>query len=403
MYNNKFNFNDDIFQRVEDLLQIKPMQDILDSLGIQHKSYNGGEVIRGKCPDHYHYTGRYPSGDSDWVVNVNTGVTFCHTQKRTSNIVLIAKKLKNFKTVEQAFDFIADGYTIKNKFQKFLNGQKRIGFNINAIKEKKQQKKNEEQQQLFEKRISSATQLISQGYLDDETIEFFHKDGISIQTIKKFNVITMQNGFSKYRCLIPFYDYRDLSKLVGYVTVNTLSKHQYIKRIGNMYFQSKNIHDFSNVKNIYTTLLQKYKKAIYLKGSMMRQNLFGLNNLIRDRIDLSQIYLVQGQRDAMKMQQEGFPCVGTHGSHVTFEQLSILRNVGCKTICIMFDGDIAGRQGAKNSIKLAFEKGFKAYDFNPQAKDPKKYNRDQLLQLIRDQIKCTNQWSGLINQSKLKI
>jgi hypothetical protein len=35
----------------------------------------------------------------------------------------------------------------------------------------------------------------------------------------------MQNGFSKYRCLIPFYDYRDLSKLVGYVTVNTLSKH----------------------------------------------------------------------------------------------------------------------------------------------------------------------------------
>jgi hypothetical protein len=48
-------------------------------LGIQHKNYNGGEVIRGKCPDHYHYTGRYPSGDSDWVVNVNTGVTFCHT------------------------------------------------------------------------------------------------------------------------------------------------------------------------------------------------------------------------------------------------------------------------------------------------------------------------------------
>ena len=92
----------------------------------------------------------------------------------------------------------------------------------------------------------------------------------------------------------------------------------------------------------------------------------------------------------MKMQQEGFPCVGTHGSHVTFEQLSILRNVGCKTICIMFDGDNAGRQGAKNSIQLAFEKGFKAYDFNPYSKDPKKYNREELLELVHQQIKCTN-------------
>jgi DNA primase len=56
--------------------------------------------------------------------------------------------------------------------------------------------------------------------------------------------------------------------------------------------------------------------------------------------------------------------------------MDILRNVGCKTICIMFDGDDAGRNGAKNSIQMAFEKGFKAYDFNPQSKDPKKYNRE---------------------------
>lgn len=391
------NFNDDIFQRVQELLRVKPMQDILDQLGILHKGYHGGEVIRGKCPDHYHYTGRYPSGDSDWVVNVNTGVTFCHTQKRPSNIVLIAKRLKNFKTVQQAFDFISDGYTIQNKFQKFLNGQKRIGFNVNKIKEKEIQNKSAKQQETFNKRIQSAKQLISQGYLDDQTIQFFNKDNINIDTIKKFNVITMQNGFAKFRCLIPFYDYRDLSKLVGYVTVNTLSKHEYIKRIGNMFFQTKNIHDFSNVRKTYEKLIEKYKKAIYLKGSMMRQNLFGLNNLIRDRIDLKQIYLVEGQRDAMKMQQEGFPCVGTHGSHVTFEQLSILRNVGCKTICIMFDGDNAGRQGAKNSIQLAFEKGFKAYDFNPHSKDPKKYNREELLKLVKQQIKCTNQWSGLIN------
>jgi hypothetical protein len=53
-----------------------------------------------------------------------------------------------------------------------------------------------------------------------------------------------------------------------------------------MFFQTRNIKDFTNVRQTYTTLIEKYKKAIYLKGSMMRENLFGLNNLIRDRVDL---------------------------------------------------------------------------------------------------------------------
>ena len=391
--------NNDIFERVEQLLKVKPIQQILDSLGIQHSAYRGGQVIRGKCPDHYFYTGRYPSGDTDWVINVNTGVTFCHTEKRASNIVLIAKKLKGFATLQQAFNFISDGYTVQNKFQKFLSGEKRVGFNPHNIIHNQNKHKNQDEQ--FNRKIKNAMELIYQGYVDNQTIAFFSKDNINIETIKKFNVVTLKNGFSKYRCLIPFYDYKDLGKLVGYVCVNTLSKHEYIKRFAHMMFQLKNITSYADIRHVYLKLLQKYRKAIYLKGSMMRQNLFGLNNLIKQRKDLKQIYVVQGERDAMKMQQEGFSCVGTHGSHITFQQLEILKNVGCKTICIMFDGDNAGREGAKKSIQFAFERGFKAYDFNPQSKDPKKYDRNELLNLVKKQIHCTNEWSGLINESKL--
>jgi hypothetical protein len=69
--------------------------------------------------------------------------------------------------------------------------------------------------------------------------------------------------------------------MVGYVAVNTLSKHEYIKRMGNLLFKLKNIHDWKNVRFIYTSLMKNYRKAVYLKNSLMRQNLFGLNVLLQ--------------------------------------------------------------------------------------------------------------------------
>lgn len=400
MINNTF-ANNDIFFKVEQLLRMKPMQDILDSLGISYSNHSNGDVIRGRCPDHYLYTGRYPSGSTDWVVNVHTGQTFCHTEKRGSNILLIAKRLKNFQTLQQAFDFISDGYKVQDKFEKFISGHKRVGFNPHNV-QKKQDRLQQQQRLKFQKKIQSVKQLINSANVNKQTQQFFKKDGISIETVHKFNIVSIEDGYSKYRCLIPFYDHINLNKLVGYVAVNTLSKHEYIKRIGQILFKMKNVKDWKNVRKIYSILIEKYKKAIYLKNSLMRQNLFGLNMLIKQNVDLSKIYLVQGQRDAIKMQQQGFPCVGTHGSHVSVQQLNILRSVGSKTICIMFDSDNAGRQGARKSVQLALQRGFRVFNIDPCGKDPKKYNRQQLLEIINKQVVQKNQWNGLINNDKLK-
>lgn len=400
MFNNKNNIlkDSDIFYKVQDLLSVKPMQDILDSLGITYNRYHSGDVIRGKCPDHYIYTGRYPSGDTDWVVNVKTGQTFCHTQKRGSNILLIAKRMKKFQTLQQAFSFISEGYNIQDKFSKFIKNKKRNGFNINSIN----RNKNSicvQQQEKFNKSINNAKKMIQQSYLNKETEMFFLNDGITIDTVKKFNIVSIQDGYLKYRCLIPFYDHINLNKIVGYVTVNTLSKHQYIKRIGRMILKQKNVCNWSSIKTIYSMLLSKYKKAMYLKNSLMRQNLFGLNILIQQKKTLKEIFVVQGQRDAIKMQQQGFCCVGTHGSHISQQQFEILRSVGVETIYVMFDSDKAGRQGAKKSIQNGLNKGFKMYNIDPLGKDPKKYNRNQLKNIIQTQVIHSNQWDGLINSS----
>lgn len=403
-HNNKhFNNSNDILDQVVELLKIRPAEDILDALSISHKSYRGGDVIRGKCPDHFLLTGRYPSGDTDWVIDVNTGMTFCHTEKRGSNILWIAKRLKGFKTDEETLEFLLDGRDIKTRFQRFISGEKRRGFNIQNTSRKIEKKdESTKELELFNKRIDVANRLIEKGFISDETIKFFENDGISYETIKKFNIVSFTNGFSKYRCLIPFYDHINLNKLVGYVAVNTLTKHNYVLNMGRTFFKMQNISDGLTVIKTYRRLIHDYKKALYLKGSLMREHLFGLNNIIRDGKLKDKIYLVEGERDAIKMQQEGFPCVGTHGSDISLEQLDILHGVGVKKIYFIYDGDEAGRTGAIKSIDLALERGFRAFDICPGEKDPKKYNRNEMLELIKSQIDEDCEWSGLINVNKIK-
>lgn len=398
------NNSNDILDKVVELLKVRPAEDILDALAISHKSYRGGDVIRGKCPDHFLLTGRYPSGDSDWVIDVNTGMTFCHTEKRGSNILWIAKRLKGFQTDEEALEFLLDGRDIKTRFQRFINGEKRKGFNIRNLYSNKREnnvEKNEEQEK-FNKRIDVANRLIEKGFISDETVKFFESDGITYETIKKFNIISFTSGFAKYRCLIPFFDHINLNKLVGYVAVNTLSKHDYILNMGRTYFKMQNISDYKTVFQTYKRLLSDYKKALYLKGSLMSKHLFGLNNIIKDGKLSDEIYLVEGERDSIKMQQEGFPCVGTHGSDISIEQLNILQDVGIKKLYFIYDCDEAGRTGAIKSVDLALERGFRAYDICPQGKDPKKYNRKEMLELIESQVDKECEWSGLINVHKIK-
>lgn len=399
--NGKFNKSNDILDKVIELLKIRPMEDILNALSISHKECHGEDVIRGKCPDHFIFTGRYPSGDTDWVVDVNTGMTFCHTEKRGSNILWIAKRIKGFKTDEETLEFLLDGRDIKTRFQKILGGEKRKGFNIKKT-ENANNNENNKELELFNKRIDVAKRMIDNGFISDETIKFFENDDIKYETIKKFNVVSFTNGFSKYRCLIPFYDYINLNKLVGYVAVNTLSKHDYILNTGRTYFKMQNINDTKSVFFTYRKMLENYKKAIYLKGSLMSEHLFGLNNLIKEGTLKDKIYLVEGERDAIKMQQEGFPCVGTHGSDISLGQLDILHNVGIKKLFFIYDSDIAGREGAIKSIELSLNKGFKAFDICPKDKDPKKYSKKEMQDLISEQVDESCEWSGLINLKKIR-
>ena len=134
----------------------------------------------------------------------------------------------------------------------------------------------------------------------------------------------------------------------------------------------------------------------------MREHLYGLNNLLQDNVLKDEIYLVEGERDAIKMQQEGFPCVGTHGSSISLEQLDILQNVGVKKLYYIYDSDKAGREGAKKSVNISMNHGFQAFDICPEGKDPKKYNREEMLKLIHSQVNNKGEWSGLINLNNLR-
>lgn len=72
--------------------------------------------------------------------------------------------------------------------------------------------------------------------------------------------------------------------------------------------------------------------------------------------------LVEGHFDAIRLISEGLDySVATMGTAVTLAQIDLLRQAGCRTCWIAFDGDLAGRDGAVKAGLLAAEIGIDAF------------------------------------------
>ena len=81
-------------QRYRDISWLMPSVDVrgvLERLGVERIRRNGDE-IEALCPDHKLFKG-CESSHPNWTVNVHTGVTFCRTEPRSSNLVWTVARL----------------------------------------------------------------------------------------------------------------------------------------------------------------------------------------------------------------------------------------------------------------------------------------------------------------------
>lgn len=78
------------------------------------------------------------------------------------------------------------------------------------------------------------------------------------------------------------------------------------------------------------------------KGFDKKSNLFG--SWFASRDSSPYVVLTEGPLDAIKVWQAGHPALAQFGSHLTSEQLKILRRMGVVTVILFYDNDREGRK-----------------------------------------------------------
>src|SRR5690606_17906317 len=91
-------------------------------------------------------------------------------------------------------------------------------------------------------------------------------------------------------------------------------------------------------------------KQKYLNSDGMSKGnyLFGLDHL---PFDAREIVLVEGPLDAMWLYQHGYPGVAILGSSLSQAQVEIIKRRFWR-VTIAFDGDRAGREGARKAARM---------------------------------------------------
>lgn len=117
----------------------------------------------------------------------------------------------------------------------------------------------------------------------------------------------------------------------------------------------------------FRALDDRPNKYQYLKGTIKKDNLFGLTGIKNQWND---IIVVEGELDALHAQVKGIEnVVATSGGFLTQELLQAAKNKGIKNVTLLLDNDKAGEEFVRKSIEVA--KQMKMAAFVASLKDAK--------------------------------
>lgn len=356
------------------------IEDVLTRLKIEFNP-SETEYIWGYCPDHYQFVHRYPS-DPKWSLNVDNGRCYCWTEGRGSNIVEIVKNVLGLPDLEAARTWlIGDG-------------------EMPSLLKLKMERKPRPSKPVLDPRsnetLISLHALLDSPVLDDRALLFFVKDGIKRDTLERFKVISMRTGRYKDRAIIPFFGMDGV--LVGFAAVYLLGRKHWVREnIGVALKETAGA--YSDLRACARLLHKKFKKVLFCDNTNTGMHLFGMYELVRDKRDVSTVILVEGERDAMKLQQEGFSAVGTHGTQLSAAQRKILLLSGTRNIVVAYDNDSAGSDGADRIVANCSQDFTSVTKLSlPDDRDPKGYTRMEFQVLLDTKIQQpTGYWEALLN------
>ena len=315
------------------------LRSILMKLGVEMVDTNDSkEWWAGFCPDHYLRVHRCPDKPK-WGICRENGLCKCFTEGRTSNLFEVAKNIMGLETEREAFDILRSGREvhIMTRMEKKCSSSE---ADCSVEKERK-----DEKQQKLEASLKSFDPIFNRGELNEACINYFERDGIRVDTLRKFGVVSCSGGRNADRAAIPFID--ENYDFCGYITIDYLGYDLWQER---RLEELKNRYGKTDIK--VEELRKYYRKTKYCRGFSSGEHLFGLyENFAYDGgKNMKDVMIVEGERDCLKMMQEGVDCVSIHGVVLKEWQRIKLKSLN-KLIWLALDFDEAGLMGMKNISK----------------------------------------------------
>lgn len=344
---------------------------ILESWGVQPILVHGKEW-RGYCPDHVLHDG-HPQHLPKWFMNAETGDCICFTSGKSSNFIYVAKRLYRLRTVEETIGKLMNGEALVLPKPEFI-----VDENAELGREKMEEKRIES----LRKGIDMMKKLLSKGHLSDRCLEYFANDGITKDTLDFLGVCSMESGYFEGRAMIPFLD--ENHEICGYVAVNYMGEEWWVRKT----YDKMHRLDSSVTED---SVRKGYRKTLYCPGFQSRNHLYGQYEVLNGGRGLDRLVVVEGERDAMKLLQEGIDCVSIHGTSLKPEQRTMLKTMNPRELLLGFDMDAAGCIATDKAVNALFGEieNIDVMNF-PDGKDPKKFNREQLLAIIEDAMNAGN-------------
>ena len=366
-YQDDIVLTDEIKRAVMSKVDVKA---ILESWGV-HPVYRNGQW-NGYCPTHFIHDGHRQHAPK-WSMSAETGDSTCFTSNKHENFIWIAKKLYRLDTLKETIDKLLGDNVLEIPMFGYVVEE-------NNDFEKEQEELEKKRQKTLENQLNWLSEQIHVGRVSDECMEYFSRDGITKETLDFFNITSIENGWWKYqgRAIIPFF--KSQQELCGYIAVSYRSKEWQCENMANIAFRADNSH---TLDEYYAEAWNKYKKVWYCPGFTSRNHLFGRYEAMGNFTRWDELMIVEGERDCIKMLQEGIPCVSVHGTIVKNEQIAMLRKMNPDITYLGFDMDDAGREACKKAYRQLSGELNRIFTLNfPDGKDPKKFNGQEIRKIL---------------------
>jgi len=332
------------------------VEDVLAKLGSEVSRHSGKEVF-AFCPDHHLFVGR-KSSHPKWVVNSETGETFCHTEGRGSNLVWTVCRLLECGPKE-AVKFLTgiQGEVDTGKLATAAMGHSHL---------KLKRKMEEENSTVMG--LESVKQDMEKPHLSDAAYRFFMQPperklptNILPETVERYRVFQRTWGQYIDRVIIPFFM---RGELVGFSALDILGKKNWLDK-----------HPLKTEDD--------YRKTLYPANFHSAECLFGFDDC-QKAADM--LIITEGPREVMKLWQEGFSnAVAILGAHLSGGHELLIGTLAPKRIVLMFDGNKAGREIANRAAKKLsrlYKPSCLKECVLPEGYDPKNLAREQLESLV---------------------